>query len=176
MLKSGENDRAWLALEFSPISCPRFRSGPLVNLWLLSPLALFPACVPLPPVLRKPADLRPGLRQPDVIPGHRLKLNIIQSGQVFAKDLLVFGLHRHSFYNKNKSKLCVMDDSGAQSPREIPIIVPHADHGDAECCGCLMPVVRGDQTYLVCNECGAVIRSVPANEAGQAIAALERFI
>jgi len=71
----------------TPISCPRFRSGPLVNLWLLSPLALFPACVPLPSVPRKPADLRPGFRQPDVILGHRLKLSIIQFGKILVKDL-----------------------------------------------------------------------------------------
>lgn len=49
--------------------------------------------------------------------------------------------------------------------REIPIIVPHSDHGDPECCGCIFPVVRGDEADLVCNECDVVIRTVSASEA-----------
>jgi hypothetical protein len=53
--------------------------------------------------------------------------------------------------------------------REIPIIVPHADHGDPECCGCLFPVTRGEEADIVCNECGVVIRTVPASEAQKTI-------
>lgn len=49
--------------------------------------------------------------------------------------------------------------------REIPTIVGHSDQGDPECCGCIFPVVRGDQADLVCNECEAVIRTVPAQDA-----------
>ena len=48
---------------------------------------------------------------------------------------------------------------------EIPILVPHADYGDPECCGIIMPVERGDQADLVCNECGAIISSVCLDEA-----------
>ena len=38
----------------------------------------------------------------------------------------------------------------------------HSDFGDPECCGCLNAVVHGDQADVVCNECGAILRSVPA--------------
>lgn len=50
-------------------------------------------------------------------------------------------------------------------PREYPILVPHSDHGDPECCGIVMPVIRGDLADLTCNECGAVIATVAAGEA-----------
>ncbi len=49
--------------------------------------------------------------------------------------------------------------------REIPIIVPHSDHGDPECCGCLFPVIRGEPADIVCNECDVVILTVRATEA-----------
>jgi hypothetical protein len=45
---------------------------------------------------------------------------------------------------------------------ELPI-VPHND----DCCGCLIVVERGDDADLVCNECLAVIRTVPTDEAPQ---------
>jgi hypothetical protein len=37
---------------------------------------------------------------------------------------------------------------------ELPII-PHSDHGDKQCSGCLMAVERGDQTDIACN-CGVL--------------------
>ena len=40
-------------------------------------------------------------------------------------------------------------------------IVPHMDWGDENCCGCLIVRERGDQAEIACNECGAVIRTVP---------------
>jgi hypothetical protein len=46
-------------------------------------------------------------------------------------------------------------------PDDWPI-PPHSDFGDAKCCGCLFPVMRGDQADIVCNECAAVVRTVPA--------------
>ena len=49
------------------------------------------------------------------------------------------------------------------NPDNLPI-VPHSDHGDEECCGCLYPVERGDLADLVCNECGALIQTVPIGE------------
>jgi hypothetical protein len=49
--------------------------------------------------------------------------------------------------------------------RDIPALVPHEDYGDPNCCGIIMLIDRGDQTDLVCNECGAVIGSVAAQEA-----------
>jgi hypothetical protein len=36
-----------------------------------------------------------------------------------------------------------------------------------DCCGCLIVVERGDQADLTCNECGAVIRTVPTDKARQ---------
>ena len=48
---------------------------------------------------------------------------------------------------------------------EYPILVPHADFGDPECCGIIMPVASGNQADLQCNECGTVISTVPAAEA-----------
>jgi hypothetical protein len=43
---------------------------------------------------------------------------------------------------------------------ELPIVA-HGDFGDKECRGCLYPVERGDEADLVCNECGALVRTVP---------------
>jgi hypothetical protein len=54
---------------------------------------------------------------------------------------------------------------------EIDTIVPHEWLG-ANCCGCIVPVVRGDDVDLVCNECNALIRTVPGNEADQTLANL----
>jgi ribosomal protein L40E len=51
---------------------------------------------------------------------------------------------------------------------ELPI-VPHSDVGDPECCGCLMAVEHGDETDIVCNECAALVRTVPTAEAVQAL-------
>jgi hypothetical protein len=41
-------------------------------------------------------------------------------------------------------------------------ILPHSDFGDAECCGLLLPFERGDFADIICNECGATIRTVRA--------------
>jgi hypothetical protein len=46
-----------------------------------------------------------------------------------------------------------------------PPMVAHADHGDPECCGLFLPEERGDVADLACNECGAVLCTVPAAEA-----------
>jgi hypothetical protein len=48
-------------------------------------------------------------------------------------------------------------------------IVPHSDVGDEDCCGCLYPVERGDVADLVCNECGALIQTVPLFEVEQTL-------
>ena len=44
-------------------------------------------------------------------------------------------------------------------------VVPHSD----DCCGCLVVIERGDDADLVCNECGALIRTVPTDEAPQVL-------
>ena len=41
------------------------------------------------------------------------------------------------------------------------LIVPHEVAAGADCCGCLIVKVRGDQADITCNECGAVVRTVP---------------
>ncbi len=56
--------------------------------------------------------------------------------------------------------------------KELPII-PHESLG-ADCCGCIFPLLRGDEADLMCNECEAVIRTVPAAEIDQALAELAR--
>jgi hypothetical protein len=48
-------------------------------------------------------------------------------------------------------------------PENLPIVL-HSDVGDPDCGGCLMAVERGDKADLVCNECGALIQTVPRSE------------
>lgn len=59
------------------------------------------------------------------------------------------------------------------SEHVIGTTLPHADFGDPDCCGCLNAVVRGDQADIVCNECGAVIRTVPAAALQQTLTEME---
>ena len=54
----------------------------------------------------------------------------------------------------------VCNGSGFEGPIETTL--PHSDFGDPDCCGCLNGVIRGDQADIVCNECGTVLRTVPA--------------
>ena len=42
------------------------------------------------------------------------------------------------------------------------LLVSHEVATGADCCGCLVVQVRGDQADITCNECGAVVRAVPA--------------
>jgi hypothetical protein len=51
-------------------------------------------------------------------------------------------------------------------------IIPHESVEKVDCCGCLFVQVRGDQADIVCNECGAVIRTVLAQEAAAVMEAL----
>ena len=44
-------------------------------------------------------------------------------------------------------------------------IVSHEVATGADCCGCLIFQVRGDQGDITCNECGAVVRTVPVERA-----------
>ena len=44
----------------------------------------------------------------------------------------------------------------------IRTTLPHSSFGNPDCCGCLNGFMRGDQADIVCNECNAVIRAVPA--------------
>jgi hypothetical protein len=42
--------------------------------------------------------------------------------------------------------------------------------GGKDCCGCLIPVFRGDQADLVCNECESLIKTVPASDVAAVLA------
>jgi hypothetical protein len=55
----------------------------------------------------------------------------------------------------------------------IGTALPHSDFGEPDCCGCLNGIIRGDCADIVCNECGAVIRTVPAGELRRAITEME---
>jgi hypothetical protein len=44
-------------------------------------------------------------------------------------------------------------------------IIPHEDVAKGvDCCGCLVVRANGDQAEIVCNECSALIRTVPVDE------------
>lgn len=47
----------------------------------------------------------------------------------------------------------------ARDEQGIPII-PHEVATGADCCGCLIVQVYGDQADITCNECGEVVRTV----------------
>ena len=63
--------------------------------------------------------------------------------------------------------------SGSGFEGYIETTLPHSDFGDPDCCGCLNGVIRGDQADIVCNECGTVLRTVPAANVGQTLTELE---
>ena len=50
-------------------------------------------------------------------------------------------------------------------------MIPHETLG-ADCCGCLYVRRDGDQADIVCNECSAVIRTLPAADVEAAMLAL----
>ena len=51
---------------------------------------------------------------------------------------------------------------GSMSLTSMATILPHADFGDPECCGCIFAVLRGHNVDIVCSECAAVVRTVSA--------------
>jgi hypothetical protein len=51
-------------------------------------------------------------------------------------------------------------------------IIPHQDLGAEDCCGCLVVDVKGDQAEILCNECLAVIRTVPLEDVEKVMAEL----
>ena len=40
--------------------------------------------------------------------------------------------------------------------------LPHSSFGAPDCCGCLNGIIRGDRADIVCNECEALVQTVPA--------------
>ena len=53
-------------------------------------------------------------------------------------------------------------------------IIPHQTVGAPGCCGCLYVRVNGDLADIVCNECEAVIRTVPLSEVEAVVLAMEK--
>jgi hypothetical protein len=51
-------------------------------------------------------------------------------------------------------------------------VIPHEAVENTDCCGCPTVRERGDQADVRCNECGAVLPTVPLAEAAAAIAAM----
>src|SRR6266852_4193012 len=49
------------------------------------------------------------------------------------------------------------------------LVVPHEVATGADCCGRLIVHVCGDQADITCNECGAVVRTVPVELASAVI-------
>jgi hypothetical protein len=56
---------------------------------------------------------------------------------------------------------------------DLPII-PHEDIADVDCCGCLMVRVRGGEADILCNECGAVIRTLAVGDVEAAMLEMAR--
>lgn len=55
-----------------------------------------------------------------------------------------------------------------QSRYRYPVVA-HADTGDPDCCGCIFPVFRENEADITCNECGAVVKTVPADRAADVL-------
>jgi hypothetical protein len=53
-------------------------------------------------------------------------------------------------------------------------IIPHEEVADVDCCGCLMVRVRESQADILCNECGAIIRTVAVREVESAMLEMAR--
>lgn len=52
-------------------------------------------------------------------------------------------------------------------------IVPHSETGDPDCCGSIVPDIRGDIAAVVCNECGLVFATdVPRTDVNARLAKL----
>jgi hypothetical protein len=64
-------------------------------------------------------------------------------------------------------------DLGMNPDEVIGTTIPHADFGKPDCCGCLVGIIRGEEAEIVCNECAAVIRTVPAAELQQTLTEME---
>jgi hypothetical protein len=44
---------------------------------------------------------------------------------------------------------------------KIQTAIPHSDWGDGDCWGCLVAVERDGMAVIFCNECSAIVRTVP---------------
>ena len=51
--------------------------------------------------------------------------------------------------------------------------MPHSSFGDEDCCGRLEAFMRGDKADIICGECGALIRTVPAADLERTLTEME---
>ena len=57
-----------------------------------------------------------------------------------------------------------------EARRDDLTVVAHSILGDdPDCCGFLVPVERGDEADILCNECHALLLTVPVAEVAQAL-------
>jgi|HubBroStandDraft_1064217.scaffolds.fasta_scaffold425215_3 hypothetical protein len=54
-----------------------------------------------------------------------------------------WALGRRTFLSLTVPRIFALVVAKNRDMREIPLLVPHADYGDQECCGIIMPVERG---------------------------------
>ena len=58
-------------------------------------------------------------------------------------------------------------------------ILPHLDFGDPECCGTIWAITRNgdpDTADLICNECSAVVRTVPTVDVQRILDEMESML
>jgi hypothetical protein len=64
---------------------------------------------------------------------------------------------------KGQDGIGLSDNQAVAEQREYPEwILPHSEFGDPECPGLFFPVVNGEQAEITCNDCGLILKSVPA--------------
>jgi hypothetical protein len=61
-------------------------------------------------------------------------------------------------------------------PEDIHTIIPHADFGASDCCGCLFGRIAGDRGVIVCNECGKIVQKVLAEDLQRTLDGLELML
>ncbi len=70
-------------------------------------------------------------------------------------------------------KLIMRRDEHRDDPNDGLPIVPHESLG-IDCCWCLFVEVKGDRARIVCNECGAVIRTGSVRDVDAVMLGLHR--
>jgi hypothetical protein len=55
---------------------------------------------------------------------------------------------------------------------DLDVVVPHEIVAKIECCGCLVAIRSGENAEIRCNECDALIDTVPVNELDATMAKL----
>lgn len=56
---------------------------------------------------------------------------------------------------------------------KIPTVIPHAEFGAPNCCGCLVGAISSGTAEIICNECGDVIAYVTPENLRQVLSDME---